>query len=153
MPAAEGLIVVCQCHRSCRYVEVEQLVRYFPQVQFLDKVDDCSLLCSLGFGPDSAACAVLDKVVDLPGAVQRQVYLVGQSRKLWKSRSCNALIRGRCPCCAGRRRGTRGRCHRFSSSPEFVDIPVFIVTVGFQRGCGGDAGMGIFSRSSGLSRS
>ena len=33
-------------------VEVQQLVRYFPQVQFLDKVDDCPLLCSLGFGPD-----------------------------------------------------------------------------------------------------
>ena len=54
VPAAEGLIVVCQCHRSCRYVEVEQLVRYCPQVQFFDKVDDCPLLCSLGFGPDSA---------------------------------------------------------------------------------------------------
>ena len=47
----------------------------------------------------------LDKVVDMPVAVQRQVYLVGQSRKLCKSRSCNALIRGRCPCCAGRRLG------------------------------------------------
>ena len=35
-------------------VEVQQLVRYFPQVQFLDKVDDCPLLCSLGFDPDSA---------------------------------------------------------------------------------------------------
>ena len=70
VPAAGGQIVVCQCHRSCRYVEVEQLVRYFPQVQFLDKVDDCPLLCSLGFGPDSAACAVLDKVVDLPVIVQ-----------------------------------------------------------------------------------
>ena len=40
----------------------EQLVRYFPQVQFLDKVVDCPLLCSLGYGPDSAARAVLDKV-------------------------------------------------------------------------------------------
>ena len=25
-------LVACQCHRSCRYVEVAQLVRYFPQV-------------------------------------------------------------------------------------------------------------------------
>ena len=30
-----------------RYVEVVQLVRYFPQVQFLDKVDDCPLLSVL----------------------------------------------------------------------------------------------------------
>ena len=87
-------------------VEVKQLVRYFPQVQFLDKVDDCPLLCSLRFGPDSAQFAqLLDKVVDMPVAVQRQVYLVGQSRQLWRSRSCKALIRGRCPCCAGRRLG------------------------------------------------
>ena len=28
----------------------------------------------------------LDKVVDMPVAVQRQVYVVGQSRKLWRSR-------------------------------------------------------------------
>ena len=39
--------------------------------------------------------------------------------------------------------GFRGRCHRFSSSPEFVDLPVFNETMGFQRvGC--DAGVGIF---------
>ena len=107
-----------------RYVEVEQLV------QFLDKVDDCPLLsalvlvqtvqhvqfwtrlmtcpllCKLGVGPDSAQFVqFLDQVVDMPVIVQRQVYLVGQSRRLWKSRSCNALIRGRCPCCAGRRLG------------------------------------------------
>ena len=31
-------IVVFQCHKTCQNVEVEQLVRYFPQVQFLDKV-------------------------------------------------------------------------------------------------------------------
>ena len=58
----------------------------------LDKVVDCPLLCSLCCGPDSAVCAVLDKVVDLPVIVQRQVYVVGQSRKLWRSRSCNALM-------------------------------------------------------------
>ena len=52
-------------------VEVEQLVRYFSQVQFLEKVDDCPLLRSLGFGPDRAACTVLDKVVDLPVIVPR----------------------------------------------------------------------------------
>ena len=27
VPTAGELIVVCQCHRSCRYVEVEQLMR------------------------------------------------------------------------------------------------------------------------------
>ena len=41
----------------------------------------------------------------VPVVVQRQVHVVGQSRELWKSRSCNAMIRGRCPCCAGRRLG------------------------------------------------
>ena len=76
-----------QCHRSCRYVEVEQLVRFFPQVQFLVKVDDCPLKCSLGFGPDSAACAVLDKVVDLPVIVQVQgmVQTVQISCSSWTS--------------------------------------------------------------------
>ena len=122
---------------------------------------DCPLLCSLCFGPDSAVCAVLDKVVDVPvivqvsgmvqtvhisrsswtrsltarccavfvvvqtvqcvqfwtrlltcpllcNDIQRQVYVVGQSRKLWRSRSCDALIGGRCPCCAGRRLGLVG---------------------------------------------
>ena len=40
--------------------------------------------------------------------------------------------------------GSRGRCLRFSSSPESVDLPVFKETMGFQRGYGGDAGVGIF---------
>ena len=40
--------------------------------------------------------------------------------------------------------GSRGRCLRFSSSPEFVDLPVCNETMGFQRGFGGDAGVGIF---------
>ena len=40
MPSAGELIVVCQCHRSCRYVEVASLSGVLPQVQFLDKVVD-----------------------------------------------------------------------------------------------------------------
>ena len=32
----------------------------------------------------------------------------------------------------------------FSSSPQFVDLPVCNETVGFQRGFGGDVGMGFF---------
>ena len=60
MPAAEGQIVVCQCHRSCWHVEVEQLVRYFPLVQFLDKVVDCPLLCKFrGWSRQCTVRAVL----------------------------------------------------------------------------------------------
>ena len=40
--------------------------------------------------------------------------------------------------------GSRRRCLRFSSSPEFVDLPVCNETMGFQRGFGGDAGVGIY---------
>ena len=36
------------------------------------------------------------------------------------------------------------RCLKFSSSPEFVDLPVCTETGGFQRGFGGDVGLGIF---------
>ena len=39
VPGGE-LIVVCQCHRSCRYVEVARLFGLLPQVLFLDKVVD-----------------------------------------------------------------------------------------------------------------
>ena len=39
---------------------------------------------------------------------------------------------------------SRGRCLRFSSSPEFVDLPGCNETVGLQRGFGGDVGVGIF---------
>ena len=150
-------------------VEVKQLVRYFPQVQFLDKVDDCPLLCSLVFGPDSAACAVLDKVVDLPVIVQVQglVQTVHSSRSSWtRSLTCPLLYNDRCfgwteqktvevpqlqrsdqgtmSLLCRSSSGSRGRCHRFSSSPEFVDLPVFIETFGFQRGYGGDSRVGIF---------
>ena len=38
VPSAGELIVVCQCHRSCRYVEVASLYGVLPQAQFLDKV-------------------------------------------------------------------------------------------------------------------
>ena len=80
-------------------VEVEQLVWYFPQVQFLDKVDDCPLLCSLGFGPDSAVCAALDKVVDLPVIVQVQglVQTAHSLRSSWtRSLTCPLLYNDRC---------------------------------------------------------
>ena len=43
MPSAGELIVVCQCHRSCPYVEVASLYGVLPQVQFLDKVVDMSV--------------------------------------------------------------------------------------------------------------
>ena len=36
VPNAGALIVVCQCHRSCRYVEVASFHCVLPQVQFLD---------------------------------------------------------------------------------------------------------------------
>ena len=40
VPTAGVLIVVCQCHRSCRYVEVASFHGVLLQVQFLDKVVD-----------------------------------------------------------------------------------------------------------------
>ena len=38
VPTAGEQIVVCQCHRSCRYVEVASLCGVLLQVQFLDKM-------------------------------------------------------------------------------------------------------------------
>ena len=40
--------------------------------------------------------------------------------------------------------GSRGRGLKLSSSPEFVDLPVCNEMMGFQRGFGGDAGVGFF---------
>ena len=37
-----------------------------------------------------------------------------------------------------------GASDSVSSSPEFVDLPVCYETVGFERGFGGDVGVGIF---------
>ena len=68
-------------------------------MQFLNKVDDCPLKCSLGFGPDSATCAVLDKVVDLPFIVQVQgfVQTVHSSCSSWtRSLTCPLLYNDRC---------------------------------------------------------
>ena len=48
VPTAMELIVVCQCHRSCRYVEVASLYGVLPQVQFLDKVVDMPVASMTG---------------------------------------------------------------------------------------------------------
>ena len=47
LPGGE-LIVVCQCHRSCRYVEVASLFGVLPQAQFLDKVVDMPVASMTG---------------------------------------------------------------------------------------------------------
>ena len=48
VPTAGELIVVCQCHRSCRYVEVASLYGVLPQAQFLDKVVDMPVASMTG---------------------------------------------------------------------------------------------------------
>ena len=48
VPSAGELIVVCQCHRSCRYVEVASLYGVLPQVQLLDKVADLPVASMTG---------------------------------------------------------------------------------------------------------
>ena len=48
VPTAGEQIVVCQCHRSCRYVEVASLCGVLPQVQFLDKVGDMPVASMTG---------------------------------------------------------------------------------------------------------
>ena len=48
VPTAGEEIVVCQCHRSCRYVEVTSLCGVLPQVQFLDKVGDMPVASMTG---------------------------------------------------------------------------------------------------------
>ena len=119
VPTAEGQIVVCQCHRSCRNVEVEQLVRYFPQVHFLDKVVVARCCTTTG------ACGWTEQnTVEVP---QLQCSDKGTMSLLCRSSS-----------------GSRGRCLKFSSSPEFVDLSICNETVGFQLGFGGDVGAGIF---------
>ena len=47
VPTAGEQIVVCQCHRSCRYVEAS-LCGVLPQVQFLDKVGDMPVASMIG---------------------------------------------------------------------------------------------------------
>ena len=45
----------------------DSAARRLPQLQFVDKVVTCPLLCSLGDGPDSAQFVqFLDKVFDMP---------------------------------------------------------------------------------------
>ena len=51
--------------------------------------------------------------------------------------------------CCQRQGFTQWRCLRLSSSPELVDIPVRTETGGFQRGFGGDVGLGIFRATPG----
>ena len=48
VPTAGVLIVVCQCHRSYRYVEVASFHCVLPQVQFLDKVVDMPVASMTG---------------------------------------------------------------------------------------------------------
>ena len=48
VPTAGELIVVCQCHRSCRYVEVASLYGVLPQAQLLDKVVDMPVASMTG---------------------------------------------------------------------------------------------------------
>ena len=92
---------------------------YIPQVQFLDKVV-CARYCTT-----TGACGWTEqRTVEVP---QLQRSDKGTMSLLCRSSS-----------------GSRGRCHRFSSSPEFVDLPVCNESLGFQRGYGGDAGVGIF---------
>ena len=104
------------------YVEVEQLVRCISHrcsVQFLDKVV-CARCCTM-----TGACGWTEqKTVEVP---QSQCSDWGTMSLLCRSSF-----------------GCRGRCLRFSSSPEFVDLPVFNKTMGFLRGVGGDVGLGIF---------
>ena len=74
---AGDLIVVCQCHRSCRYVEVASLYGVLPQAQFLDKVVDmpvasmtgalggqCSKLCLRSCSADTWVDVPVVQVVD-----------------------------------------------------------------------------------------
>ena len=103
-------------------------MRYFPQVQFLDKVDAarcCTMTGAYGLTEQKTVefpqlqCS--DKGDDV-SVVQVVVWVS------WKGL-------------------------KFSSSPEFVGLPVCNETMGFLRGFGGDSSVGFFSRSSGLSRS
>ena len=48
VPTAGEQIVVCQCHRSCRYVEAASLYGVLPQAQFLDKVVDMPVASMTG---------------------------------------------------------------------------------------------------------
>ena len=72
VPTAGEQIVVCLCHRSCRYVEVASLCGVLPQVQFLDKVVDMPVasnarcLMSSVQKTAASAVAVLTLEVDVP---------------------------------------------------------------------------------------
>ena len=112
-------VVVFQCHRSCRNVEVEQLVRYFPQVQFLDKVDVARCCTMTG-----AYGLTEQKTVEFP-------QLQCSDKRGTMSLLCMSSVR------------FEGASDSVSS-PEFVDLPVCNEMMGFQRGFGGDAGVGFF---------
>ena len=90
-----------------------------PTVQFLDKVY-------------VARCCTM---TDAYGLTEQKTVLVPQlqcSDKGYDVLLCRSSS------------GSRGRCLKFSSSPEFVDLPVCYETVGFQRGFDGDVGLGSF---------
>ena len=113
MPAAVEQIVVYQCHRSCRNVEVEQIV------QFLDQVDDvrCCTVTGAWCLTEHKTVEVLqlqcsDKVDDVP-VVQVVVWVS------WKVPQIQFIAR--------------------VCGPSVCNE-----TMGFQRGYGGDSGVGIF---------
>ena len=137
VPIAGDQIVVCQCHRSCRYVEVASLCGD-PQLQFSDKAVDMpvasnarclglSVQKTVEFPQLQYSDTEVDVPVVLPAGCPVQ-FIDGMDvavimQRLWVS--C-------------------WRCLKFSSPPESVDPPVCSETGGFQRGIGGDVGLGIF---------
>ena len=72
----------------------------------------------------------LDKVVDMPVVLQRQVLGLRQYRKLWNFRSCSADTGVDVPVVQVVDWVSCWRCLKFSSSPEFVDLPVCTETKG-----------------------
>ena len=105
MPTAGVLIVVCQCHRSCRYVEVASFHGVLPQVQFLDKVVDMPVASMTGAWGSSVQKTAASAVA---------VLTLGSMSLLCRS-SIGSLLEV---------------LLKFSSSPEFVDLPACTETGG-----------------------
>ena len=99
--------VVCQCHRSCRYVEVASLCGVLPLVQLLDEVVDMP-------------------VASMTGAWGRQCSKLRHPQLLTLG-SMSLLCRSSFGFLAG-------GASNSVPSPEFVDLPVCTETGGSQPG-------------------
>ena len=119
-----------------------------PQLQYLSRWSMFSSCSSTTGWTSLCSCsdvfAVLDIVVDMPVASNDWCFgLTEQKTVVVPQLQCSVKVYD-VPVVQVVDWVSCWRCLKFSSSPEFVDLPVCTETGGFQRGFGGVVGLGIF---------